>query len=224
MRFATSVRHHASLARATSDVARLVGHVVHLAAEGVEGRDGAALLRAAGRGSCSRSSSRWRPPSAGSIRRESWGGHPDRRWPPEERFPEDARPVPGLQAPGGGGTRRPRTASILSRMRSPPAEMARISRPDAPGQARAQRRARTHHGARALALEAHQVPPRRRRRGPRRSGASSTPKRAQVLLRQVDAALAPVDGDVLPVVDELQARADGVGVAQVAPGRPCGRG
>jgi hypothetical protein len=32
----------------------------------------------------------------------------------------------------------------------------------------------------------------------------------QLVLRQVDAALLPVDGDVLPVVDELQAAADAV--------------
>jgi hypothetical protein len=44
-RFATSVRHHASLVRATPDVGDLVGDVVHLAAERIERGDGATPLR-----------------------------------------------------------------------------------------------------------------------------------------------------------------------------------
>ena len=196
-------------------VARLVGHVVHLAAEGVEGRDGPALLAAAGRGSCSRSSSRWRPPSAGSTRRGS-SRRPGRTGAglQKRRFPQDARPVGRLQARGDGGRRRRRTASILSRMRRPPAQMARISSPMRPGRRvprgapeRIMARARWHWKR----TRSCQGPSTR----PSAICASRDAEAHEVLLRQVDAPLAPVHGDVLPVVDELQARADGVGVAQV---------
>ena len=105
-----------------------------------------------------------------------------------------------------------------------PRTMARISRPMRPGQRACRAARRTSIIARArCALEGHEVAASARRRGPAAISLSVDAEPREVLLRQVDAALRPVDGDVLPEVDELQARADGVGIAQVAPGRPCGR-
>src|SRR5450631_638550 len=73
-----------------------------------------------------------------------------------------------------------------------------------------ERRALGEHPARTRALERHQLAPfpigvRVRDIGFR------DPEPREILLRNVDAPLLPVDRDVLPEIDELQRRADEVG-------------
>ena len=94
-------------------------------------------------------------------------------------------------------------------MRRPPWTTSLNSNPMRPGKARVSGGAGVQQSSRALDFEVHQ-------RGPGVVDAAGIDlpfghaEALQVLLRQVDATLAPVDGDVLPEVGELQAGADGV--------------
>jgi hypothetical protein len=90
---------------------------------------------------------------------------------------------------------------------------------DATRQVAAERGALQHQCARPVDFEAHQRPPVvvAQTRGDLQVGDIEA---HQVFLRQVDTRLLPVDGDILPVVDELQRGADAVRTPQVL-GRSC---
>ncbi len=95
-------------------------------------------------------------------------------------------------------------------------ENARPARDDRPkleagaeGKPPRQRTARVEQRARARRFERHQ-PRQRASHAPSAICVRPTPNRVEVLERQVDASLAPVDRDVLPEIGELQRRADRV--------------
>ena len=203
---AISWRHHASLVRATPGSRHFVDDVVDLAAERVERGDRAAprrrqeqeavvearaalrgLLLAVLVGRHAAAALRARTTSASRTRRRtsrasrSTGRRANTSPPTASMRVEDAQ----------AALRSPRTA----RARGATAARARAAARRRAARARAPSRTPS---ARASASSARCAA----------ICASSTPKRAQVFLRQVDAVLPPVDRDVLPEVGELQARAD----------------
>ena len=141
-----------------ADVAHLVGDVVDLAAEGVERGDRAAPLRRAGRGSCSRSSSRSSRPSAGSTR-------------PASRARSSAviamirSPIAACASTGRWRKTSPPRGVDLVEDRARRRARWRGSRGRGGPEARAERPARDEQRARARALECHEARASARPRG-----------------------------------------------------------
>ena len=108
----------------------------------------------------------------------------------------------------------PPAASMPSRMRWPPAMHAGQLEAEPPRQRARQRASGFEHRARARRFERDQRPPGvvASRVGDVRLGDAES---REVLAGQIDAALLPIDGDVLPEVDELERRADRVARAAV---------
>ena len=128
----------------------LVDDVVDLAAERVERGDRAPPLAAAGRGSCSRSSSRSPRPSAGSTRRASYGCSSDTREDAGQSNRVEHRPVAEHVAAA--------RLDLVEDAQRRPAPCADLEA-ERPGSARPSGAPVEQQRARALDLERHQRAP-----------------------------------------------------------------
>ncbi len=117
----------------------------------------------------------------------------------------------------------PPVASIPSRMRWPPAMTPDNSRPSRHGQCAGERASGLEHGARARRFEGEERPP--RIVAPRGGDVAFGDAEArEIRAGQVHPALLPIDGDVLPEIDELECRADRVACSGSSPSTPLRRG
>ena len=247
---ATSRRHHASFARATSGSLDLVDDVVDLAAERVQRDDPAAPFRrqeqeavvearAAVRGLLlavvvgRHLSERYTPAAVAAGRPRGFGrtgdavgsGNPAaavRTRPPGRGAAGRGRRAPtarrassrGRPAPGAPGTRRRRRRRCGRAPAAAGEHAADLERARATAALPEQRPPRFQQRARAAGLEGHQRAEPRVGLGARDRVLGHAEAR-QVLLRQVHAALRPVDADVLPEVGVLQRAADRVAGGEV---------
>ena len=192
----------------------LVDDVVDFAAERVQRGDRAPARAAAGTESCSRSSSRSARPSAGNTRRASCGRQPARSGTSAQASATQSRRREHRPA---RGRRRRRRASMRVEDAQAAGDRPLQLEAERAAAARARAGVPASSSARVRAVSNAISARQRSSHAPSAICVSVDAEARQIVRRQVDAALAPVDRDVLPEVGELQPGADRVGLRRGSP-------